>query len=135
MPYESNTPSLRETQGGSVPDVANAWASQRWWGSDGLSDFSRDIADHLVLEMGRREREKQRVVILNIENAVLPVVMAFQGDVGASLARVAEPFRDSVRLDAAGVILVYNHSSGNPTPHPRTSTSRPRRAPPAGSTT
>jgi DNA repair protein RadC len=32
------------------------------------------------------------------------------------LVRVAELFRDAVRLTAAGVTLVHNHPSGDPTP-------------------
>ena len=32
--------------------------------------------------------------------------------------RVGELFRDAVRLDTAGVILVHNHLSGDPTPSP-----------------
>jgi DNA repair protein RadC len=43
---------------------------------------------------------------------------AYQGNVSASLVRVGELFRDAVRLDAAGVILVHNHPSGDPTPSP-----------------
>ena len=36
----------------------------------------------------------------------------------SSLVRVGELFRDAVRLNAAGVILVHNHPSGDPTPSP-----------------
>ena len=43
---------------------------------------------------------------------------AYQGNVSASFVRVGELFRDAVRLDAAGVILVHNHPSGDPTPSP-----------------
>ncbi|MES1239603.1 MAG: DNA repair protein RadC, partial [Chloroflexota bacterium] len=77
-----------------------------------------DIADRLILQMGRLEREELRVVILNTKNAVLRVVTAYQGNVSASLVRVGELFRDAVRLDAAGIILVHNHPSGDPTPSP-----------------
>ena len=38
--------------------------------------------------------------------------------VSSSLVRVGELFRDAVRLNAAGVILVHNHPSGDPTPSP-----------------
>src|SRR5215212_1288482 len=89
------------------------WPSGRW-----SIRSPRDVADRLVLQMGRLEREELRVVILNTKNAVLRVVTAYQGNVGASLVRVGELFRDAVRLDAAGVILVHNHPSGDPTPSP-----------------
>ena len=89
------------------------WPAGRW-----SIRSPRDVADRLVLQMGRLEREELRVVILNTKNAVLRVVTAYQGNVSASLVRVGELFRDAVRLDAAGVILVHNHPSGDPTPSP-----------------
>jgi DNA repair protein RadC len=42
----------------------------------------------------------------------------YVGNVSASLVRIGELFRDAVRLDASGVVLVHNHPSGDPTPSP-----------------
>jgi DNA repair protein RadC len=78
----------------------------------------RDVADRLVLQMGRLEREELRVVVLNTKNVVLRVATAYQGNVSASLVRIGELFRDAVRLTGSGVILVHNHPSGDPTPSP-----------------
>jgi hypothetical protein len=39
------------------------------------------------------------------------------GNVSAACPR-GELFRDAVRLDASGVVLVHNHPSGDPTPSP-----------------
>ena len=78
----------------------------------------RDVADRLVLQMGRLEREELRAVVLNAKNVVLRVVTVYQGNVSASLVRVGELFRDAVRLSASRVILVHNHPSGDPTPSP-----------------
>jgi DNA repair protein RadC len=89
------------------------WPAGRW-----SIRSPRDLADRLVLQMGRLEREELRVVILNTKNVVLRVVTPYQGNVSASLVRIGELFRDAVRLDAAGVILVHNHPSGDPTPSP-----------------
>jgi DNA repair protein RadC len=89
------------------------WPAGRW-----AIRSPRDVADRLVLQMGRLEREELRVVILNTKNVVLRVTTAYQGNVSASLVRVGELFRDAVRLDASGVILVHNHPSGDPTPSP-----------------
>jgi DNA repair protein RadC len=49
---------------------------------------------------------------------VLRVATVYQGNVSASLVRVGELFRDAVRLNATGLILVHNHPSGDPTPSP-----------------
>lgn len=89
------------------------WPSARW-----MIRSPRDVADRLILQMGRLEREELRVVLLNTKNVVLRVVIVYQGNVSSSLVRVGELFRDAVRLNATGVILVHNHPSGDPSPSP-----------------
>ena len=89
------------------------WPPARW-----TIRGPHDVADRLILQMGRLEREELRVVMLDTKNHVLRVVTVYQGNVSASLVRVGELFRDAVRLNAAGVILVHNHPSGDPTPSP-----------------
>jgi len=76
------------------------------------------VAERLILQMGRLEREELRVVLLNTKNAVLRVSTVYQGNVSSSLVRVGELYRDAVRLNASGIILVHNHPSGDPTPSP-----------------
>lgn len=89
------------------------WPSGRW-----AVRAPRDVADRLILQMGRLEREELRVVLLNTKNVVLRVATVYQGNVSSSLVRVGELYRDAVRANAAGVILVHNHPSGDPTPSP-----------------
>jgi DNA repair protein RadC len=89
------------------------WPTGRW-----TIRSPRDVADRLMLQMGRLEREELRVVLLNTKNVILRVTTVYQGNVSSSLVRVGELFRDAVRLNASGVILVHNHPSGDPTPSP-----------------
>jgi len=89
------------------------WPTARW-----TIRSPRDVADRLLLQMGRLEREELRVVLLNTKNVVLRVTTVYQGNVSSSLVRVGELFRDAVRLNATGLILVHNHPSGDPTPSP-----------------
>lgn len=89
------------------------WPTARW-----AVRSPSDVADRLVLQMGRLEREELRVVVLNTKNVVQRVVTAYQGNLSASVVRIGELFRDAVRLTAAGIILVHNHPSGDPTPSP-----------------
>jgi DNA repair protein RadC len=77
-----------------------------------------DLADRLMLQMGGLEQEELRVVLLNAKNAVLRIVTVYVGNVSASLVRIGELFRDAVRANAAGLIIVHNHPSGDPTPSP-----------------
>jgi DNA repair protein RadC len=78
----------------------------------------RDIGNLLTLQMSQLEREELWVVLLNTKNKVIAVETAYRGNVSASLVRVGELFREAVRRLAAGVILVHNHPSGDPTPSP-----------------
>lgn len=89
------------------------WPAARW-----TVRGPADVAERLILQMGRLEREELRVVILDTKNHVLRIATVYQGNVSASLVRVGELYRDAVRLNAAGVILVHNHPSGDPTPSP-----------------
>lgn len=89
------------------------WPTGRW-----SIRSPRDVADRLILQMGRLEWEELRVVILDTKNHVLRVATVYQGNVSASLVRVGELYRDAVRLNASGIILVHNHPSGDPTPSP-----------------
>ena len=89
------------------------WPSGRW-----TIRAPRDLADRLLLQMGRLEREELRVVLLTTRNAVLAVPTVYQGNVSSALVRVGELFRDAIRQHAAAVILVHNHPSGDPTPSP-----------------
>lgn len=89
------------------------WPSNQW-----IVRSPRDVADRLQVPMGVLEREELRVVLLNTKNVVQRVATVYVGNVAASLVRVAELFRDAVRLDATGIVLVHNHPSGDPTPSP-----------------
>jgi DNA repair protein RadC len=78
----------------------------------------RDVADRLLPQMAALEREELRVLLLNTKNCVLRETTVYVGNVSAAIVRVAELFRDAVRVQAAGVILVHNHPSGDPEPSP-----------------
>jgi DNA repair protein RadC len=78
----------------------------------------RDVVDRIALRFSAFEREELHTLQLNAKNRVLSETTAYVGNVSASLVRVGELFRDAIRLDASGIILVHNHPSGDPTPSP-----------------
>ena len=84
-----------------------------------VDPWPRDVADRLVLQMGALEREELRVVILDTKNHVLRVATVYQGNVSAPRwSGSASCSGTRSGLNAAGVILVHNHPSGDPTPRP-----------------
>ncbi|MDQ3879754.1 MAG: DNA repair protein RadC [Chloroflexota bacterium] len=75
-----------------------------------------DVAVRLVPEMGHLEREELRVVLLNTRNVVVSCGVVYLGNLAGSLVRVGEVFRDAVRRNAASVMVIHNHPSGDPAP-------------------
>jgi DNA repair protein RadC len=77
-----------------------------------------DAANLVLLEMGVLEKEEVRVVLLDTRNRVLSIPTIYVGSLNTNVVRVAELFRDAIRHNAAAIIVVHNHPSGDPTPSP-----------------
>ncbi len=77
-----------------------------------------DAADLVQYEMSALDQEQLRVVILNTRNHVLGVKTIYQGSLNSSQVRVGELFRPAIRENAAAIIIIHNHPSGDPSPSP-----------------
>jgi DNA repair protein RadC len=75
-----------------------------------------DAAALLLYEMGALEQEHLRVLLLDTRNRLIRMVDVYRGSLNTSIIRVGEAFRDAVRANAASIIVVHNHPSGDPTP-------------------
>lgn len=77
-----------------------------------------DAAELVQFEMSALEQEELRVILLNTRNQVIQVVTVYRGSLNSSQVRVGELFRSAIRRNAASLILVHNHPSGDPNPSP-----------------
>ncbi|UCC64043.1 MAG: DNA repair protein RadC [Anaerolineae bacterium] len=77
-----------------------------------------DAANLVQLEMSLLEKEEVRVLVLDTRNRVLDIPTVYVGSLNTSVVRVAELFRDAIKQNAAAIIVVHNHPSGDPTPSP-----------------
>jgi DNA repair protein RadC len=77
-----------------------------------------DAAALVGYEMGALEQEHLRVILLDTRNNVIKIVEIYKGSLNASSVRIGEIFRDAIRMNAASIILIHNHPSGDPTPSP-----------------
>jgi DNA repair protein RadC len=77
-----------------------------------------DAADLVQYEMSALDQEQLRVVTLNTRNHVLGIKTIYQGSLNSSQVRVAELFRPAIRENAAAIIVIHNHPSGDPSPSP-----------------
>ncbi|MBN2502027.1 MAG: DNA repair protein RadC [Anaerolineales bacterium] len=77
-----------------------------------------DAAALVMYEMSALEQEHLRVMLLNTRNQVMDIVELYHGSLNASMVRVGEVFMPAVRRNAASILVVHNHPSGDPTPSP-----------------
>ena len=75
-----------------------------------------DLAERLLPGMACLEREELRVATLNTKNVVTALATVYVGNLAGLAVRVGEVFRDAVRRNAAAVLVVHNHPSGDPSP-------------------
>jgi DNA repair protein RadC len=75
-----------------------------------------DVGERMLPAMRHLEREELRTLLLNTKNVVGAVQTVYVGNLAGSAVRVGEVFRDAVRRQAAALVVVHNHPSGDPTP-------------------
>jgi DNA repair protein RadC len=77
-----------------------------------------DAAALVSYEMSALEQEELRVMLLDTRNRVQKIEMVYRGSLSQSQVRVGELFKSAIRANAAAVIIIHNHPSGDPTPSP-----------------
>jgi DNA repair protein RadC len=75
-----------------------------------------DIYLLLGSEMATLDQEQLRAVALDTKNRVMRVTIVYQGSVNSAQVRVAEVFKEAVRLNAPGLVIAHNHPSGDVQP-------------------
>ena len=66
--------------------------------------------------LGRLDREAFIVLLLDQKNRVSGVHVVSVGSISASLVHPREVFKAAILCNAAGIIALHNHPSGDPTP-------------------
>lgn len=77
-----------------------------------------DAANLVMWDMARLEQEELWVILLDTRNQVISVERLYKGSLNSTVVRVSEVFRQAIRCNAAGIIVVHNHPSGDPSPSP-----------------
>jgi len=77
-----------------------------------------DAASLVMSEMSLLDQEQLRVLLLDMRKRVLRIETVYKGSLHTSMVRVCEVFREAIRANAASLILVHNHPSGDPAPSP-----------------
>jgi len=77
-----------------------------------------DAAGLLLADMGALEQEELRTIIVDTKNQVLKIHTVYVGSLNTAVLRIAEVFREAIRLNAAAIIVAHNHPSGEVSPSP-----------------
>ena len=77
---------------------------------------SSDVASRYLPLMRDFRKEIFQVLLLTRANRLIREVRISEGTLDASIVHPREVFREAILESAAGVILIHNHPSGNPTP-------------------
>jgi len=75
-----------------------------------------DIARLLEGEFAALGHEELHLLVLDTRHRVLSASMLYRGSVNAAPGRVAELFREAVRMHATAIAIAHNHPSGDPAP-------------------
>jgi len=78
----------------------------------------QDVADQVQYKMVRLEQEELWVLLLDSRNHHLRTEQLYRGSLNSSSVRPAEIYKSGIRHNAAALIIVHNHPSGDPSPSP-----------------
>ncbi len=78
----------------------------------------QDVADQVQYKMVSLEQEELWVLLLDTRNHHLRTEHLYRGSLNSSSVRIAEIFKAGIRHNAAALIIVHNHPSGDPSPSP-----------------
>lgn len=75
-----------------------------------------DVVNLVQYEMLGFIQEQLWVLLLNTKNQVIRIERLYKGTLNSSTVRIAELFKPAITRNAAAIILVHNHPSGDPAP-------------------
>lgn len=77
---------------------------------------SKEVFDYLYHSMRDLKKEVFKVIFLDGKNEVIEIEKLFEGTLNESVIYPREIIKDAIKHNAASLIFVHNHPSGDPTP-------------------
>ncbi len=96
-------------------EIGRRFASQKVREGESFTS-SRDVFSHFHESLRHRKKEMFIVLLLNGKNRKIREVVVSEGSLNASIVHPREVFNPAIRESAASIILVHNHTGGDPTP-------------------
>jgi len=77
---------------------------------------SQEIFDYLYHSMRDLKKEVFKVIYLNSQNQIIETEDLFEGTINSSSISTREVIESAIKYNAASLIFIHNHPSGNPEP-------------------
>lgn len=97
-------------------EIARRILSQQKTLSDKKITSPEDIAEILIPMLRDENKEQFIIICLNTANKIIRKEIISVGNLNSSIVHPREVFKVAVENNAASIILVHNHPSGNPEP-------------------
>jgi DNA repair protein RadC len=89
---------------------------------DILIDSPHAAAQYLIEQVytpfEQFDQEETWVLMLNTKNKITHKAMVYRGTINTVHVRIAELFKEAVKVNAASILLSHNHPSGTASPSP-----------------
>jgi DNA repair protein RadC len=77
---------------------------------------SQDVIKCFMPHMRSLKKEVFKVINLDVKNKIINMLTVSEGDLSSTIVNPREVYREAIRSSAAGMIVIHNHPSGDPTP-------------------
>ena len=97
-------------------ETSERYLKERIIGKEMILTSSKEVFDYLYQSMRREKKEIFKVLFLNSKNKLVETEDLFKGSLTSSAVYPREIMKKAIEYDAAGLIFVHNHPSGDSNP-------------------
>ena len=99
-------------------EISERYLKERIIGKKIQLKSSKEVYDYLFQSMRKIKKEVFKVMFLDGKNTLIDVENLFEGSLTSSAVYPRELIRRAIKYNAASLIFVHNHPSGDPDPSP-----------------
>lgn len=97
-------------------EISEQYLKEKIIGKEIILTSSKTVFDYLYQSMQKNKKEIFKVLFLNGKNKLIEVKDLFEGCLTSSVVYPREIMKKALKYDAAALIFVHNHPSGDPSP-------------------
>jgi len=99
-------------------EISERYLKERIIGKKIQLKSSKEVHDYLFQSMQKDKKEVFKVMFLDGKNRLIEAEDLFEGSLASSVVYPREIMKQAIKYNAASLIFVHNHPSGDPDPSP-----------------